>query len=197
VRFVGFAWPNPKAYRVLTAKGTIDVSRPLAFDESAPPACDRSSGFSPHIETEVPAPQQLQQPTVVTLTEQFAPASAGPDPRDLSEPVEEVSLPALSPPTAPPTFPQRELTTPTVQVNQNPLFEADLQPASPAGSQPAAVSLQEPQLQTQIPTAPRRSSRPNKGVPGDVYNPCAYGKYAKGLPKKAHVSFAEPLAFPQ
>jgi hypothetical protein len=53
---MGFDWPNSKAYRVLTARGVIEISRHVAFDESAPPACDSRADFSPFLQTEVSVP---------------------------------------------------------------------------------------------------------------------------------------------
>jgi hypothetical protein len=53
LRFLGLAWPDPKAYRVLTSKGNVETSRHVQFDESAPPVCYSRADFSPFMVTEI------------------------------------------------------------------------------------------------------------------------------------------------
>jgi transposase InsO family protein len=161
VRFLGIAWPNPKAFRVLSSKGKIDVSRHVEFDESELPACERRADFSPFMETEITtSPQPVQSQT--------APPS--------SSTVPDSSATALSPlPTIDDmqdaTADQHEISTPTLAVN--PLFESEPEEATMAAPAPTILSP------TNIPSAPapRRSERSNKNVPPD-----RYGKFVSGLP---------------
>jgi hypothetical protein len=189
VRFVGIAWPNQKAYRVLTSKGHIDTTRHLAFDESAPPACNTRADFSPFENIEM---------TVETGAEQQPASTPAPSarPQETSDTQQETaeSLPEASPisdsdshaENPEPTISDREF-----QLNPNPLFETADESASPdtAETQPA------PQQPSGIP-GPRRSGHTNKNVPPDRYTDDAFRKYATGLRhKSAQVTVAEPAAF--
>jgi hypothetical protein len=72
VRYVGIAWPNPKAHRVLSQRGIIYTTRHLALDESARPACDSRADFTPILELEVsvpaPPPAPVIQPPATTAS---------------------------------------------------------------------------------------------------------------------------------
>jgi hypothetical protein len=60
VRYVGIAWPNPEAHKVLTSQRKNDVKRPLEIDETASPACDARADFSPFLQPDVIILQQSQ-----------------------------------------------------------------------------------------------------------------------------------------
>jgi hypothetical protein len=76
VRFVGFDWPSRKAYRVLTRRVAIDTARHLAFDETAPPACDSRADFAPHLQTEIYLPQPVVPPSTRSTAPAVAPLAA-------------------------------------------------------------------------------------------------------------------------
>jgi transposase InsO family protein len=185
VRFVGIAWPNVKAYRVLTARGRIETSRHVVFDESAPPACDTRADFSSHIQTEVSVPQSSTQ---LTPTPQAAPPST---------PVVAQSIPMQPAPTLSPVDTagttaedQPDMHAPPILINSSPLFETEATDPPPEAA--------EPPMAPPMPSSnlPRRSARPNKNVPPAMYDPSAYTKYAQGLPKRK-VSFADAAVFQQ
>jgi transposase InsO family protein len=44
-KYLGIAWPNPKAYKLLQSNGKLTQSRHVEFDESAPPFCDSRVDF--------------------------------------------------------------------------------------------------------------------------------------------------------
>jgi transposase InsO family protein len=209
VRFVGFAWPNSKAFRVLTTRNTIEITRHLAFDEAAPPACNYRADFSPHVDVEVPASQSLpvQQPgssqssasaTTPATPPSVAPASspvapAAPVPAAATPPV----VPAADPSMLSPLLTGEaqaassiEVPPPAMNFNANPLFDVASAPSTSVGSPIPAQ-----QDGSQIQPTPRRSARTNKGVPASQYDPSMYNKYAQGLPSKSHVTWSEPLAF--
>jgi transposase InsO family protein len=165
VRFLGFAWPNPKSYRVLTSKGKVEISRHVEFDESSPPACERRADFSPFMEKEIATveAQATNQPAQPSTS-----APTGPPPAQT---------------TSPSPLPTTEEGSEDADTEyDNPLFEAE--PAQTPLTTPAPAILSP----SNIPSAPapalRRSDRSNKGVPADTY-----GKYVSGLPGAKHVSF--------
>jgi hypothetical protein len=117
VRYVGIAWPNPKVHRVLTQRGVIEVSRHLAFDESAPSACDSRADFTPFLEREVSVPAPPPAPVIQPPAATTSPA-----------PTSTQQLPELSPATDTDTdgegVADTEYETATPAVNLNPLFDA-------------------------------------------------------------------------
>jgi hypothetical protein len=179
VRYVGIAWPNPKAHRVLTSRGKIDTTRHLEFDESAPPACDARADFSPFLQPDVTIQQQLQVATPISQT--TTPAA-----EPLQEPNLQVPAPIEASDQAAAT--QQEGSCFPGNVTENPLFEDE-------GDTDASRATLVP-AHTNIPAPPRRSTRSNINVPPARFDPGAYSKYAHGLPDK-RVTFADSVAFQQ
>jgi hypothetical protein len=164
VRFLGIAWPNPKAFRVLTSKGKVDVSRHVEFDESAPPACESRADFSLFMETEIGT---VAEPVAAQPSSHPSPAVPS-----SSSPVPATGSPTLTLP--PPTdetqdSPDDQFEVETPAFTTNPLFESE-QEHTPSPSIPSPSNIP-------LPPAIRRSERSNKGVPPDTY-----GRYVSGLP---------------
>ena len=194
VRYLGIAWPNPKAFRVLTSTGKVELSRHVEFDESAPPACAARADFSPFMETVVETVPTAPQPTSPVPS---APTTAHTtDPPPLPSPdVPSTSqlLPDLSPlPDAEDSFNTDDApyNTATPAVSTNPLFQEHAQEDSPPPavysptSIPAAPAILSPTppSPSAIPApVPRRSERSNRGVPADTY-----ARYISGLPGARH-----------
>jgi hypothetical protein len=186
VRFVGIAWPNQKAYRVLTSKGHIETTRQLAFDESAPPACNTRADFTPFedIEITVETGAEEQSAAPASTSTPIAPQ------QETSETLPEVS--PISDEDSRAAMPEPTISDSEFHLNSpNPLFGIDDDAASPT-----AVELQPTLQQPSGIPGPRRSSRANKNVPPDRYTEDAFRKYATGLRNKsAHVTLANPAAF--
>jgi hypothetical protein len=149
--YMGIAWPNPKAIKILLPNGSIQQSRHVDFDELAPPVCNSRADFSPFNKPlSLPASSSIPGQTSAVAT-----------PTRSSTPVHSVSQ--LSP------------TSPTdVQAH------TDAQPASPSFLQenPIYESEEDPDVSMSPPiVAPRRSTRPNRGVP--EHQP--YGRILAGL----------------
>ena len=151
VRFLGFDWPIRKAYRVLTSRGTVETTRHLAFDESAPSACEKRADFSPFIETTIETTEHNETPV----------QSPQATPSDAPGPSQQEPLPSMSPIDDSLTGTVHE--TPALPMNVNPLFDDEQ-------VTPPAIELET-----------RRSHRDNIGKKPVRFNPCAYHKYAKGL----------------
>ena len=167
VCFLGFDWPNHKAYRVLTSRGTVETPRHLAFDESAPPACETRDDFSPCIETTVGTNEPSSSAESPVESPQAVPSG-------VPDATEQQPLLTLSPiddsgAESSNTVPE----APAPPMNINPLFDDTL--------------ITPPSLLTD----PRRSERDNKGKHAPRFDPCAYSKFAKGIPSRVH--FADPI----
>jgi GAG-pre-integrase domain len=169
VRYLGVAWPNFKASRVLTGRGVVEQTRHLAFDESSPPACDSRTDFSSFLNDDVqptvaPSPVSVQQPLVQV------PAVQAPvlPPQPLQPPVSDSASDTADDGAG---APMPQATTPSGSTATNPLYDADTTPLPPAPQPPPILSS------SSIP-APRASSRSNKGQPPVRY----HEKYLSGLP---------------
>jgi hypothetical protein len=177
VRFLGITWPNPKALRVLTSKGKVDVSRHVEFEESAPPACESRADFSPFMETEIAT---VPEPVVTQPSSHPSPAvpsSSSPVPASGSP---TLMLPPHEAETQVSPDQQFEVETPAFTIN--PLFDSEHE-HTPSPSIPSPSNIP-------LPAATRRSEQSNKGVQPDTYR-----KFVSGLPG-AKCAAKQTFSFP-
>jgi hypothetical protein len=182
---------------VLTPKGTIETTRNLAFDESAPVACNQRADFSHFQDIDLSVAADEHQP----VAPQPAPAVTQPA-SATTQPASSKSLPDMSPipdTGASTATPEQTVNDRVFDINPNPLFDDTDESSYPVETAPSTSPQVELQPILQQPSgvpAPRRSSRSNKNVPPERYTEDAFRKYATGLPKKsANVTFADPVAF--
>ena len=108
-RFLGFAQPNFKAYRILLPSGRIEISRDVEFDESAPPHSDtQAEQLLQHMDVPSPAPTSGKSSGTTPIS--VSPSDTTPAP-DVIEP--------------PP------------RIEENPLFEEEEQQDTGAPVEPA------------------------------------------------------------
>lgn len=198
VRFVGIAWPNPRAYRVLTQRGRIEQTRHLKFDESPPPACDSRADFSSLLIEETPT-ATTQVPTVPASTASI------PDPTlpTVQQPTSSIPT-VVSPPDAPSSLEQSPTPAGVATLDINPLFDATTPSPlpspyatpTPQSSPPALVSPSNIPAAPEVPSDPatpgnptRQSTRHNKHVPPLRY----HEQFISGLPRRSAKNVVFPL----
>lgn len=158
-KFVGYAQPNFKSYRVLLPSGSIIISRDVKFDESAPPASNSRIDMCSDL---MEAVTQHTQPD-------HQPRQAQPQQQQLPEPQPQ---PQLQQPVVPQSQQQQQQPVQPGLLHlmaDNPLFDA---------------AANDPSQSTSAQPTPRRNPPRNRQAPEDPYQ-----KYLHGFPQTQHVNF--------
>lgn len=146
-KFVGYAQPNFKAFRVLLPDGRVTTSRDVSFDESAPPASDARVELCSDLMDAVLQRPALQQPA----PQQPAPQQPAPQ-----QPAQQQAAPAQQPLAAQPQ--QIQL------MANNPLFDAAAVADDPQPRSEPATPRRNPQRDRRPPDDPYQKYL--HGLPG-------------------------------